>query len=168
MVRAEVNKPEGDLLASDLRKVTFLSLQYKETSSILSLEGIQYEENLSHMVGDWSRVEDWMPLVNSKSLMNITIGGKTFNNVEPLTVLTQVSQLLISGNQVHDLSPLSKITNLTDLLAGNNPIEAMPDLSKLTHLRWFDFSETHTRDISFLTNHPSLEVVYMPDTIVRI
>ena len=101
VVREAINKPDGDLTAVDLEKLTSLTIS---PCSVVSFNGLEYAANLK--------------------TLNAEAEGFVFGfpgwivDITPLSGLTNLTDLQLGGNQITDITPLSNLTSLTRLGLG--------------------------------------------------
>lgn len=107
-------------------------------------------------------LSDRNPLVNDylkKHNLN------SISNIEPLSSLTQLTQLDMSGQwQLQDLSPLKSLTHLKVLrLKGAGVGDRLTPLQSLSHLEELDLSKNGITDISPLSALKNLKVLVLSD-----
>ena len=130
-VRYMINKPSGDILASDIN--TFY-LIYADNLGITDLTGIEYMADL----------------------YNIEMGNNLISNLSPLSNLQYLNSIHMHYNLVSDLSPLPNLASLHWLDFSHNPISDLTPLSELHGLYWLIFNDCQISDLSPLS---SLEIL---------
>lgn len=114
VVRQNIGKGSGDILASELENYTSLSA---------------YDKGIS----DLSGLECWT------SLRTIDLASNNLTDISALAGLSQLTSLNLNCNPIEDLTPLSHLSRLTFLnleLYSHCPSDLpLPDLSPLGHLR---------------------------------
>ncbi|AEY67298.1 Ig-like domain-containing protein [Clostridium sp. BNL1100] len=186
-VRSAISKPTGDILKSDMLKITYLNAKYLD---IVSLEGIQYAKNLfmlyltDNQVGDISQLSE---------LTNLQYLFLNYNNIKSLIPLEKLSKLYMLGlesNQITDLSPLKNLTNLNNLGVDRNPlmdiscikdfntnisslsmysckIEDISSLSVLKNLSTLRLGYNNIKDITSLSSLTNLQDVDLSDNAIE-
>ena len=132
-IRVAIQKPDGDIYASDLEGLTELFAVGRE---IENLEGLEYCTNLT--------------------LLNLGTTGETSNSIadiSPLTELTSLTSLGLGDNQISDISALASLTSLTSLGLRYNQISDISELASLTALTSLDLSYNQISDISPLVSN---------------
>ena len=131
VVRDNINKPEGLLYLSDVIGIKHLNAF---TRGIVSLEGIQYLQNLQNLNFWGNQVSDISALQNLTNLWYLYFGGNQASDISALQNLTNLSYLDFRGNQVSDISVLENLTNLWYLDFSNNQVS---DISALVNNEGF-------------------------------
>ena len=85
MVRAAINKPEGDIISSDLQLLTSLTAREQ---NITDLNGLETCVNLVSLDLGQNSVKDIGPLASLKNLTALTVFNNQIESVSPLTSLT--------------------------------------------------------------------------------
>ena len=150
-VRDNINKPEGLLYLSDVIGIKHLNAF---TRGIVSLEGIQYLQNLQNLNFWGNQVSDISALKNLTNLWYLYFGGNQVSDISALQNLTNLQQLSFPGNQeASDISALQNLTNLSYLDFRGNQVSDISVLENLTNLWYLDFSNNQVSDISALVNN---------------
>ncbi len=140
-IREAIQKPDGDIYASDLEGLTELFAVGRE---IENLEGLEYCTNLT--------------------LLNLGTTGETSNSIadiSPLTELTSLTSLSLYDNQISDISALASLTGLTSLSLGGNEIINISALASLTALTELSLFYNQISDISVLASLTALTYLYL-------
>jgi internalin A len=87
-IREALNKPEGDVYASELAWLQDLDAAAR---GIQDLRGLEYCTDLAVLILAANQISDISPLAN----------------------LTSLPALILADNQISDISPLANLTNLT-------------------------------------------------------
>ncbi len=155
VVRAKINKPNGDILKSDTAKIEELSVNYttikdarmnylkenisedeymKNYKELASLEGLEYFTNIKSLNLALSFADDISPLKNLTNLKNLNISRNyrmKNKDISTLSGLINLENLDISSNGIKDLSPLKNMKKLKVL---NLYSDAVTDLSPIKNL----------------------------------
>ena len=123
VIRLSINKPTGDILASDLLDITELDLSFL---NIYTLDGLELCTNLQYL----------------------DLRGNHIDDLTPIEGLTALEWLDVGLNLIDDISPLEDLTNLTYLGLGINNIDDLSSIAGLTYLEWLDVSYNLLTDIS--------------------
>lgn len=124
-IRNTIEKPEGDICASDLLDLYSLSASY---GSISNLSGVQYCVFLHHLNLYYNQISDISPLAGLSNLTYLSLGRNQITDVTPLAGLVNVGELSLAENQISDISSLAGLTELYDLRLNSNQIS---DISPL-------------------------------------
>jgi internalin A len=103
VIREAIDKPEGDIYASDLYGIKLLN-------------------------ADMSSIKDITGLERCINLENLSLSNNQITDVSSLSGLTNLMNLDLSSNQITDVSPLSGLANLICMDLRSNQI---PDASTL-------------------------------------
>ena len=166
IAREAINKPDGKLSATDLEKLTSLSIP---SYSVVLLNGLEYATNLKtlHFLGPeacgwWppDLIVDITPLSGLTNLTELWLGGNQITDIAPLSGLTNLTELSLGrwgwDNQIIDITPLSGLINLTDLWIEGNQVVDLTPLSALTSLTELGLANNQITDITALINNPGL------------
>lgn len=117
-VRTALNKPYGDILKSDVEKITVLDAI---NQNIFDLDGIQQLTNLGRLDLDYNHISDLKPLNTLTKLNYLSMEYNSVSNIEALQFCTKLEYLNLRNNIIQNISPLKGLQNLTSLLLyGNN------------------------------------------------
>ncbi len=110
----------------------------------------------------------FLGLVNLKKLFLNGSYAKNFSfeDLSPLSCLTNLQSLDISHTQVSDLSHLSVLVNLKQLITTNTHVTNLSPLSNLSNLELLYFANTQVIDLSPLSNLSNLKRLYVVSTPV--
>jgi len=150
-IREAIDKPEGIIFTSDLDGLTSL-----KTKGITDLTGLEYCNNLTELVLDYSRISDLTPLASLTNLTELRLWDNEISDIAPLENLTNLTQLELGYNQISDLSPLASLANLTKLYLNGNQISDISPLTNLTTLTQLELGRNQISDISPLANLTNL------------
>ncbi|MCP4344977.1 MAG: leucine-rich repeat domain-containing protein [Desulfobacterales bacterium] len=173
-IREAIEKPEGDILISDLQGITSLDASLTEIENI---EGIQFCSNLTELKlglaseepcdfccpipdlklgieseGIPTQLSDITPLANLTNLTELHLFFNQISDIGPLADLTNLTKLYLDSNQIGDISPLENLTNLTELDLNTNQISDISPIVSLTDLAKLNISFNQISDISPLEN----------------
>ncbi|MEA4870465.1 MAG: leucine-rich repeat domain-containing protein [Christensenella sp.] len=157
MVRAAMNKPEGDITIAEAEAVKELKLgiewqlQIPPETQIKDLSGLEYFKNLETLELGFHNIHDISPLAGLTKLNSLSLGGNPVANLEPLSGLTSLGFLTLFNCQAQDYSPLAKLTGLGGLLMDWSTISDAKVLSGLTELWWLSLANTQVSDVSPLS-----------------
>ena len=157
MVRAAMNKPEGDIIIAEAEAVTELKLGIEwqqepaEGTQIKDISGLESFTNLENLELSFHAISDISPLAGLTKLSSLSLGGNPVANIEPLSGLTNLDFLTLFNCQAQDYTPLAKLTGLGGLLLDHSTINDVKMLSGLTELWWLSLSNTQVSDVSPLS-----------------
>ena len=116
-LREKINKPEGDILKSDVLKIDELNLSYKE-KELKSLEGIENFTNLKSLNLTFSYAADISPLKNLTKLHYLNLSRNYFildKDISSLKNLVNLERLDLSSDGIEDLTSLKNMKNFKAL-----------------------------------------------------
>jgi hypothetical protein len=157
MVRAAMNKPEGDITIAEAETVIELKLgiewqqQPVEGTQIKDISGLENFKNLENLELQFHAISDISPLAGLTKLHSLSLGGNPVANIDPLSGLTNLGFLTLFNCQAQDYTPLAKLTGLGGLLLDHSTISDVKMLSGLTELWWLSLSNTQVSDVSPLS-----------------
>jgi len=173
MVRAAMNKPEGDITLTEAEAVTELALgidwqpQPAPNSQITDITGLEHFINLEDLNLAFHAITDISPLAGLTKLRLLSLGGNPVADISPLSNLTNLEFLPLFNCQAQDYSPLAGLTKLGGLLLDHSTISDVSMLSGLTELWWLGLANTQVSDVSplaGLTNLRQLQLANCPIT----
>ena len=161
-VRDSIDKETGDLLKSDVKKITTLDTVGMPINDLSGIENLTNLRRLnlgsdSNQISDISnlkgltnltslhlghnQIKDLDALKNLINLTNLSLSGNQINDITPLERLTKLTSLNISENQVVDIITLKQLTKLKNLYLDQNQISNINPLKVSTKLRYLDLSQ---------------------------
>ncbi|MGI6072773.1 MAG: leucine-rich repeat domain-containing protein [Lachnospiraceae bacterium] len=173
MVRAAMNKPEGDITLAEAEAVTELQLgidwqpQPAPNTQITDISGLEHFINLEDLNLSFHAITDISPLAGLTKLTQLSLGGNPVADISPLAGLTNLEFLPLFNCQATDYSPLANLTKLGGLLLDHSTISDVSVLSGLTELWWLGLANTQVSDVSplaGLTNLRQLQLAGCPIT----
>jgi hypothetical protein len=167
VIRAIVQKPEGDLLTSDLAGVTEIQANDR---GIHSLDGLQSCVSLVRLdirgnavtdlgpLTDLTRltdldasrnnISDLQPLADKGSLMNLSLGNNAISDLGPLQALQGLNVLYLSGNEITDITAVAGCFRLNHLFLADNQISVLDPLIGLAYLANLDLARNVIEDLA--------------------
>ncbi len=160
-VRDTINVSEGDLLASQVARISTLEGAYYD---IVSLEGIDALRNVRVLNLEGNRINDLAPLVSLEKLEVLILRDNAIINLEDANVealfdLPLLRELNLRHNvqtpdptnpsvriRLTDISLLAEMTNLETLIVRDNLITDLAPLGSLSKLRQLDISLNPIQD----------------------
>lgn len=164
-IRYMINKWEGDLLKSDIDKITymtFLRFGIDDISEIGKLSNLK-EIDLS-VRANVSNIDGLKSLTH---LEKLNLSGNNVRDISPISKLNNLKVLDLSDTPVEDISELSGVTNLKELSLNNTDVEDISGLKGLTNLQRLELSCTHVKDISALRGLTNLQELNLGTTQVE-
>lgn len=146
-IREAIDKPEGNIKASDLANLTHLEPGGR---GISDLSGIECCAELKGLYIWDNQISDISPLVNLTSLEGLEFGNNQISDISPLADLTSLEHLGLGANEIRDISALENLTYLEHLALGGNKIRDISVLANLTYLESLSLGDNKIRDISVL------------------
>jgi hypothetical protein len=148
VVRAIVQKPEGDLMPADLVEVSQIEAAHR---GIRSLEGIQYCVSLHRLNLQGNAVTDLGPLSGLVQLSDLDASGNQISDVGPLADLTSMMNLNLSGNAIQQIGGLQRMEMLNFLWLDRNQITDIAPVAGCWRLNHLFTSDNQIFDLSLLT-----------------
>jgi hypothetical protein len=156
-----------------LTNIETLILSIKDTLPVIPLPALPKLKKLYLSEISDEVLSDKDFLVNNPQIESILISNSGIVDFDFLDHLVNLKELLISGSDTL-LNPdlISKHRNLELVSVVTDGLGIVPGLDKLKKIRWFAFSTdvTQSQFDSFISEHPSLEVVeiFENDTIASL
>jgi hypothetical protein len=167
VIRVIVQKPEGDLLSSDLAGVSEIQANDR---GIHSLDGLQYcvslirlnirgnavtdlspltsLAQLTDMDASSNDISDLQPLADKGSLMNLSLGDNAIHDLGPLQALQGLNVLYLNGNEITDIAPVAGCFRLNHLFLADNQISDLGPLTGLVYLANLDLARNAIADLA--------------------
>lgn len=184
VIREAIGKPEGDIYASELAKLTYLSAVDR---GIKNLSGIEHCTSLNEailgpgvfatsllldpvsltdqLIDEPNQISDLSPLAYCNNITYLNLYGNNITDISALAALTNLEGLIINDNLISDISPLAGLTNLRELYLSCNQIGDVSPLANLTNLTWLDlFGNWEISDISPLAGLTKLVWLSVDDS----
>jgi hypothetical protein len=133
-IRVLVQKPEGDLLPSDLAGISQIQANNR---GIGNLDGLQYCVSLVRLDIHGNAVTDLGPLAGLTRLTDVDASGNDISNLQPLAGLGSLMNLILDDNAIHDIGPLQALDRLNVLHLNGNQITDIAPVAgcfRLNHL----------------------------------
>jgi hypothetical protein len=175
VIRLLVQKPEGDLLASDLAGLPEIQAGDR---GIRSLDGLHYcvslirlgiRDNavtdlgplagltqLSDLDASGNDLADLQPLAGMTSLMNLSLSDNALHDLAPLQALQGLNVLNLNGNQITDIAPVAGCFRLNHLFLAGNRISDPGPLAGLVYLANLDLAANLITDLASLVANDGL------------
>lgn len=131
LIRGKVGKISGDILNSDVLKISSLAGYHQ---NIASLQGVQTLSNLTSLDLWSNHIIDISPLSSLGKLETLDLSGNEISDISVLENVHSLKSLILSRNRVNDISPLSSLISLTNLDLAYNQISDISSISGLTNL----------------------------------
>ncbi len=158
-LRAEINKPSGDLTTADLERVQRLVI-YTENYPITDLTGIEYCINVHTFRYRDGYLASTDPLANLDQMLNFTLNEVEIGNVSKKFNMPNLKVFTMNDTNLKDLSFLSKLL-VPDLSLWDNDIDNLDFLKDNTELTDLRLSYNLVKDISPLANKTKLEILHL-------
>lgn len=142
-IRYMINKWEGDLLKSDIDKITYMTF-------------------LRFGIDDISEIGK---LSNLKEI-DLSVRANV-SNIDGLKSLTHLEKLNLSGNNVRDISALRGLTNLQELNLGATQVEDITALKDVPNLKYVGLSNDNIKDLSVIKELKNLKELSLTDCVMK-
>jgi internalin A len=157
-IRQNMNQPEGDICASELKDLEEL---YAPSYSISDLSGLEFCTGLISLNLDTNQVGNIDPLAGLTNLTRLFLYFNEISDLSPLANLTNLEELGLDSNQITDIGPLSGLTNLAYLLVAENQVSDVTPLTGLLNLDSVDLRNNQITDIDPLVGLTNLHRIFL-------
>ena len=166
VVRQAINKADGDILLSDVKKITILDASNKNISN---LWGLQYCTALIKLNLNNNDIADITPLSSLVKLEELNLSQNDVVDISTLRCLTNLTWLSLGRNSVSDVSSLAELTKITTLILSVNQISDISPLTSLVKLQTLQLHMNQISDLSVLADLTSLrDIGLMGNSITSI
>jgi hypothetical protein len=161
-IRHKIDKPYGDLLGKDVKKIETLKI---ESMAVENISDINKLPNLEKLVLINTGTHNFR-FLNSDSLKILDISKNNIKDadIENLSDLKNLEELYISYNKISNISPLTKLKNLKIIFADHNSIDDFTTLERLKKLEKLVVSGNDVDSDIKLPDLKNVEVVNEIDT----
>ena len=163
VIRSDIGKPTGEILASDLAPLTGLNAFQL---GIADISGLEYCANLQWLDLSRNPIVDIGPLAGLANLMALGLSANAIVDIAPLAGLTNLVALSLTDNQVTHIGPLAGLTGLRLLALWKNQIADIQPLANLANLVVLYLWENQIVDIGPLASLTNLERLGLGDNLV--
>lgn len=125
-IRRSIRKLSGDILKSDLEKITVLSA---ESFNITNISGVENLINLEKLYLADNKISDINTLSGLVKLDTLNIDNNQISDISSIKNLKRLQQLFFDQNIINNISVLSNLTKLRLLYIRNNSINEADILS---------------------------------------
>jgi internalin A len=157
VVRARINKPNGDLYKSDFDSLQNFTAQNEH---IINLNGLREFTNLNYCDLTGNKIEFLVQFQALTSLQFLALNSNDIKDIAPLSNLIYLQTLSLSFNPINDLSPLSILVNLTSLDVNATPARDYSPIGYLTDLENLYLGSDSLDNIDFMENLTRLKLIY--------
>ena len=157
-VRTAIDKPEGDILDSDL-----VGLESLNASSlcIQDLTGLEYCTDLKRLELNSNGTANIAQLRYLTKLTELSLRDNQINDIGPLATLTNLKLLLLQNNEIVDISALRNCVNLESLNLDGNRVASVTALRNLTGLSEVSLRDNQVTSIGGLSRLAQLALLFL-------
>lgn len=142
----------GEINAYTCEGLQKLQVLKAVNKGIVSLDGLQYAQNLQSLVVPSNLIENLAPLTFLKNLTVLVANDNHISSLYNINNLSSLTTLNISDNNIDDISPVLDLDGLTALGVGGNPIsynelKRISGLKKINVLHINDLQLTSLLDV---------------------
>ena len=177
-IRKKINKPQGSILLSEVRKISRLNASCWNISSLEGLENLTRLEELnleSNQVKDLKSLRGLKKLtyLNLRNNNIIHLDSLNFNAIKELPIRRLSLQYNVHDNldgtqiKLSDISSLSQLKNLEVLELRDNGISELSPLVNLIKLEKLDLRENQIEDIAPLSELINLKELNLRDNKIN-
>jgi len=163
VIRAEIGKPTGDILASELLGLDVLNADSK---NIIDIRGLEYCVELTELNLADNSISDLGPLAGLTSLTYLYLSYNNISNLGHLAGLSSLTVLYLDNNSISDLGPLAGMTSLIELYLSYNNISDLDPLAGMTSLTGLYLYSNSISDLGPLAGMTSLTELYIDDNSI--
>jgi len=156
VIREVVGKPEGELLAIDVRRIFVL---HAPGQKIERLDGIEHLTMAQTLDFRENEIEDLSPLAHLKHLRRLFLSQNRIREIGALKEVVALTKLYLDRNEIDDIAPLAGLGELEILRLDWNRIGNISPLAKLFALRWLRLDVNRITDIAPLATLVHLQAV---------
>jgi len=160
-VRDAIDKPEGDILDTDLVGLLSLTATGLGGEPIRDLSGIEYCVDLVAVDLSRNEIVDVAPLAGLTQLWTLNLAYNDVSDITALGVLGALRVLALSGNEIADVSALANLDNLEALDVSLNRLTDISPLASLAGLAILGLSGNQIADVAPLTSLTALTELYV-------
>jgi len=166
IVRIALDKPNGNITASDLQHITTLKILGPDhvTTSMGGLntlnfvDGFRVRDEFISIRGNITNLDD---LTHFHNLRRLTIGYNQIRDINGLARLGSLTTLGLYANEIRDISVLSGLTGLQHLYLYNNNISDLSPLRGLTNLQELSLQHNNITDLSPISGLTGLQKLFV-------
>jgi internalin A len=168
-VRRKLEKPEGDIKTSELRKVRSINLAKDAANKVDYLDPCIFPHltNVKDLFLAPGKLSDISLLAKLTNLESVRLSMNQVSDLTPLEGLSKLDRLDLGHTQVTDVTPLAKLTTLTELQLDNTRITDVSALTSLDKLERLSLQRTEVKDIAPLKGLKSLKFLYIAGSRVE-
>ncbi|KNY27470.1 stalk domain-containing protein [Pseudobacteroides cellulosolvens] len=158
VIRLNINKPVGDILNIDVKKITVLDASEK---GIASLDGIEHLSSIQELDLENNKIKDINKLSTLKNIYFLYLSDNCISDISALKELSSLRILLMQDNQICDISALTGLADMQRLDLAQNQVSDISTLKNLTKLEVLNLWSNPIIDISILKNMNSIKNLYL-------
>lgn len=154
-VRKMLDRPEGDIYASELAPITelyFANFDYPgeipDEEKIHDLTDLKYFPNLEKLDIGVNAVSDLTPLSSLDKLYYLEAPRNNISDLSPLSGMTQLTWAVFWENDISDLTPVANLVNLETFSVFSNNVTDLSPLANLTKLTILEVFDNPVEDMS--------------------
>lgn len=155
IIRDKLDKPEGDILVSDMANLYSLNINNKETP-VRQLDGLEYAVNLGNFSYRYGQLESLAPIANCGYITYLTISYSTVDELPNTLDMPDLRTVNFIETNVSDFSFLAGLTQITDLTLTRCGVSAIEFLSDFDDLVELNLSDNQIADIAALRDKRQL------------
>jgi len=167
IIRDNIEKPEGDILASDMGQLYSLNINFKETP-VHELDGLEYATKLHDFSIRYGKsIKSLDPISYIKTLVYLNVSNTDVDN-KPSTFNTpSLERVNFITTNIKDYGFLKTVNKMTNLDITDNDVTSISFVANMNDLITLDLNYNKVSDISSLKNKKKLVEVYMHQNQVK-
>lgn len=146
-IRKIIDKPQGEILAEDVKNIKKLHVNNK---GISNLQGIEYLVNLEELFLKENSIRDITPLAGLKRLKSLNLWKNSIRDITALKDLKNLKILDLDSNAIEDIKPLKALHGLKALRLGSNRLTDIRDLAGLNNLEYLCLWSNKVSNITYI------------------
>lgn len=161
---------KDQITADDMLKIEKLDIQ---EAGIKNIDGLQYAKNLRVLNANENEIEDIVPLLGLKKIVDINIPHNKIKTIFGIESLKNLRSLNITFNEIQDMSPIASLKTLTNIWLCRNPMQVfflpLENCTQVTYLEIFNKTDIN-KQLTRYQRRLLDDVFYSPstETITRI
>lgn len=144
-----------------------ISSLYCSSTTVHSIEGVQYMTGLAALEVPNNQVDDLSPLRNHPVLASLDVSQNHITDLSPLSTIPTLQLLDVSHNLIGNLDGISGATGMKWLTAENDSLSNIDVVASFPGLLSLDVAHNDLTDLSAISSLASLQRVYASDNMIN-
>lgn len=136
------------------------------SSSIKSIEGLEYATSLRYLNLNDNEISDLSPLKGLSTLISLELRSNQIGDLSPLQELSAIQTLDLSSNQITDLTALQNMQEIKVLRLYDNQIKNIDVVSSMPNISQLLLGNNQIKDIDALSELKKLKILKLDNNQV--